>query len=89
MGAVAVENVDQLRAVLSLLREQRVTFTFLQVGDIRVACPQAPAPDAQRPATGPVKAGEPNDMAAMRKRARAMFGKDLPDEELKQMAGAL
>jgi hypothetical protein len=86
------EDLDRLRAVLDLIKERGLSLSAVSVGEIRVVLQPAQAAPVKAAVTvKPDKPPTPDEqkMADLRKRARALFGKDIPDDQLLAMEGAL
>ena len=79
-------DVDRLTAVLDLLEKRKLRASEVTVGDIHIVLARAPA---KEPAPAKVLSKDEAELARMRKEARKLFGRSLPDEALKEMAGAL
>jgi len=79
--------MQRLTQVLEIARSSKLSLSAIAVGDIRLVFSK-PIDGESPPKTKPL----PKDQAelqSLRRRARELFGRDLPDDELKQMQGAL
>lgn len=81
------DDVDRLVQVLAIARSAKLSLGAIAVGDIRLvfATPVEPAPES----AGKKQTPEELELESLRKKSRVLFGKDMPDELLLQMKGAL
>lgn len=82
-------NDDSLAKTLLLLESHRIRWTYLRVGDVQIHR----TPDAQEQVaatqTRSLADAERLELDKLRIQARQLFGRTPPDEELKEMRGAL
>lgn len=85
------DHVDRLVRVLAIARSAHLPLTLVVVGDIRLVLAGPAEPQLPGPSIAKAKpaAPKPDDLEALRKRARVLFGRELSDEELREMKGAL
>ena len=79
-----MSDLDRLVQVLAVARSSKLQLTAIAVGDIRLVF-GAPM-GGEQPAAKP---SSPDELASMRKRARQLFGRDVPDDQLKELFGAI
>ena len=80
-----VTDVARLEEVLALIKREGLKASAVVVGDIRLMLIE---PEKERPRQT-LAQGEQKELEALRRRSRELFGRTLPDDELKQMRGAL
>lgn len=78
-------DVNRLREVLALCKEQGLTPSFVVVGDIRL---QLAGVQAKEEKKAPLSKDD-EEAEALRRKGRALFGRDFPLDQLKEMKGAI